>query len=157
MRNALILAAFIAVAEAAGIAGSFITFDAIPTWYDTLTLPPFAPPKWLFGPVWTTLYALMGTAAFIVWRSQKGSQRSSALGTYWAQLALNAAWTPVFFGLKELWIAFAVIIVMLIAILVTVARFWPISRVAAALLIPYVCWVSFASLLNLSLAYLNAS
>jgi tryptophan-rich sensory protein len=146
---------FIALAEAAGLIGSFITMDAIPTWYASLSRPDFAPPNWVFGPVWTALYALMGLAAFVVWRHQPSACRSGALRWYWYQLALNAAWSPIFFGLKNISLALGVIIALWFAIAVTTYRFSKVSALAAALLVPYLLWVSFALYLNYGFLMLN--
>lgn len=121
-------------------------------WYASLRKPAWNPPAWLFGPVWTALYLMMATAAWLVWR--RGGPRR-ALTAYGVQLALNAAWTPIFFGLKMPGLAFAEILLMLAAIVVTAREFARTSRVAAALLAPYIAWVLFASFLNFTLWRLN--
>ncbi len=144
---------FVVVCELAGIAGSVFTARAIPTWYKKLTKPSFSPPNWLFGPVWTVLYLLMGIAGALLW-SVKGIH-SPAMVLFIIQLALNALWTPLFFGAKKLGAAFAEIICMWLAILGTILSAWPLSHTASYLLIPYLAWVSFASLLNFSLWKLN--
>ncbi|MCA8936575.1 MAG: tryptophan-rich sensory protein [Planctomycetes bacterium] len=121
-------------------------------WYRQLEKPFFNPPNWIFGPVWTTLYLLMGISAWLVWR--RGSS-GWALKLFIVQLALNALWTPVFFGLHALGAALIVIVAMWLAILATIIAFWKLSRPGAAMLIPYLLWVSFATLLNASLWWLN--
>ncbi len=153
VRNLLV---FIAVAQAAGLIGTFFTFDAIPTWYPTLAKPWFSPPNWIFGPVWTTLYTLMGIAAFFVWekRFQK-THASRGMNWYWAQLFLNAIWSPIFFGAKQLGWALIVIALLWVAILFTIREFWKIRPRYGVLLLPYLAWVSFASVLNYQLWMLN--
>lgn len=151
------VAAFIVVCEAAGIVGAVFTTKAVAAWYPTLAKPSFNPPNWLFGPVWTTLYALMGIAAFLVWR--KGIDQQSvkiALALFVAQLALNTLWSILFFGLHLPLAAFIEIIVLWVMILATTIAFWRLSAAAGALLLPYLAWVSFASLLNFYLWRLNA-
>lgn len=147
----LALAGFVVLCEAAGVAGTVFTTQAIPEWYAFLNKPTFSPPNWLFGPVWTTLYLLMGVSAWLVWR-QKGAQ---ALGVFWVQLALNALWTPLFFGLQSPLLGLLCIMGMWLAIAWTIVRFWPVSRAAALLLVPYLAWVSFASVLNAAIYVLN--
>ncbi len=150
-RHGLIAALFVAVCEAAGLLGTAFTISAIPAWYSLLDKPAFSPPNWVFGPVWTILYALMGIAAFLVWRRAG----AGALVPFWVQLALNALWTPVFFGLRSPLMGLVVIALMWLAIVWTIAKFWPVSRPAALLLLPYLAWVSFASALNLAIYLLN--
>ncbi|MFA6158195.1 MAG: TspO/MBR family protein [Candidatus Paceibacterota bacterium] len=146
----------IAVSELAGVIGSFFTFSAIPTWYSTLTKPTLNPPAWIFGPVWTTLYALMGIAAFLVWK--KGLDRKDvrrALSVFGVQLTLNSVWSIVFFGLHSPGWALVNIALMWLAILWTMILFYKISRPATWLLMPYILWVSFAAYLNYSVWALN--
>ncbi len=143
--------------ELVGLAGTPFTLTAIPTWYATLNKPFFAPPNWLFGPAWTLLYFLMGVAIYLVWTKDvsKKSAKKQAINTFLIQLALNFIWSPVFFGLRSPELGLIIIIAMWIAILVTIKHFYKLSRTAAYLLIPYILWVSFATLLNLSIALLN--
>lgn len=150
-RHWLALAGFVAVCEAAGLIGTAFTVQAIPAWYALLVKPSFAPPNWLFGPVWTLLYLMMGTAAWLVWQSQ----RAGALKVFWLQLALNAAWTPLFFGLHNPLAGLVCIGLMWLAIVWTIVGFWRVSRPAAWLLVPYLAWVSFATALNLAIFLLN--
>lgn len=146
----------IVISEAAGIIGSLFTASAIPGWYAGLVKPEFNPPNWVFGPVWTTLYALMGIAAFLVWK--RGSERrevKTALAIFVGQLALNTLWSIIFFGLNNPGAAFIEIILLWIAIAITIAVFAKISRAAAWLLVPYLLWVSFAGYLNYAIWALN--
>lgn len=154
----------IGVSELAGIIGSFFTISAIPTWYAGLVKPTFNPPAWVFGPAWTTLYALMGIAAFLIWKN--GWERKdvrTALGVFGIQLFLNAIWSIIFFGstsltingLNNIGIAFIDIILLWFAIVWTMVVFYKISKPAAWLLVPYLLWVSFASYLNYSIWILN--
>lgn len=147
----------ILICHSAGFIGTVFTSSAIPTWYDSLKKPPFSPPNWIFGPVWTILYTLMGISAYLVWRQGiNDSQIKTALIIFGVQLFLNALWSPIFFGFKAMFAALIVIIIMWIAILLTILTFFKISTVAAVLLIPYILWVSFATILNFSLWMLNS-
>jgi len=136
----------------AGVAGSFFTASSIDTWYRTLEKPWFNPPDWVFGPVWTTLYILMGIALYIAWQQRAGR---FALSVFWAQLALNLLWSILFFGMRSSLAAFVGIIILWAFIAWTIALFWKVSRLAALLLLPYLLWVSFAALLNYSILLLN--
>ncbi|MBM7776413.1 tryptophan-rich sensory protein [Actinokineospora baliensis] len=131
--------------------GSLATLDNVRGWYASADKPWFTPPNWLFGPVWTVLYGLIAVAAWLVWR--RGDR--SALGIWGVQLALNLAWTPAFFALRWLWPAFAVILLLDVAVVATIVRFRRTHRVAAWLLVPYLAWILFASLLNAGVAALN--
>lgn len=139
-----------------GSIGTIFTLSSIPTWYAGLTKPAFTPPNWLFGPAWTLLYALMGIAAYIIWA--KGLNKREvriAFSIFLAQLVLNAVWTPIFFGLHWLLLAFIEIIVLWLMILWTIIKFYRLSAPAGWLLLPYILWVSFAAALNLSVWLLN--
>ncbi len=149
-KSAAALAACLAVTFCAPALGAW----AMPgEWYASLRKPSWNPPSWIFGPVWTALYIMMAVAAWLVWR--RGGPRR-ALGLYGVQLALNAAWTPLFFGLKLPGLAFAEILLLLAAVIVTARAFATVSRPAALLLVPYIAWVAFASFLNFTLWRLNA-
>ena len=151
-----ILIAFILVAQAAGLIGTFFTVDAIPTWYAELAKPSFAPPNWIFGPVWTMLYTLMGIAAFFVWEERfHKTHASRGMNWYWIQLFLNAVWSPIFFGAKEIGLALIVVVLLWLAILLTIREFWKVSPILGALLLPYLAWVSFAGALNYQLWVFN--
>jgi tryptophan-rich sensory protein len=149
----------IVVSESAGIIGSFFTAPAISSgWYAALEKPALNPPSWVFAPVWTILFALMGIAAFLVWR--KGLERKDvkiALWIFAGQLVLNALWSIIFFsqpfGINGPAVAFIEIIFLWLAILATIIYFARVSKVAAWLLVPYILWVSFASYLNFSIAF----
>jgi tryptophan-rich sensory protein len=148
-QQALVLLGFIVLTFLAPLAGAFTPPGA---WYQTLNKPSWNPPPWIFGPVWTLLYLGMAVAAWLVWK--RGGQ-GQALRLYVVQLALNAAWTPVFFGAHQLGAAFIVIVCMWIAIFLTQRAFQAVSRPAGLLLVPYLAWVSFASVLNFTLWRLN--
>lgn len=127
-----------------------------PSFYQSLTLPSWAPPAAVFGPVWSVLYLLMAIAAWLVWRGHGwlGIARR-ALGLYLAQLALNALWSWAFFAWHQGGFAFVVILLLWILILLTLSSFWRINRLAGALLVPYLAWVSFAAVLNFTVWQLN--
>ena len=141
---------------AAGAIGSMFTRQAISTWYATLEKPAFQPPNWLFAPVWTLLYVLMGVAAFLVWRKGlENRQVKIALIAFLVQLVLNALWSVVFFGLESPLYGFIVIVVLWGAILFTILKFYRISLASSVLLWPYLLWVTFAAVLNESVWLLN--
>ncbi len=155
-KNIFKLIISIAMCEAVGIAGSVFTFSSVTTWYPLLNKPNFNPPNWIFGPVWTILYALMGMSLFLVWKKElKSNKAKHALQIFFIQLALNFSWSFVFFGLQNPLSAFVVIIFLWISIVYTIMLFKKISKTAALLLYPYIAWVSFAVLLNLSIVLLN--
>ena len=156
MRGPRLILAVIVLCFVAVLLGSMLTRQAVPGWYQELRRPAWTPPGWLFGPVWTCLYAMMAVAASIVWRRAGWPAASTPLVLFTIQLALNAAWTPLFFGLKMPGLAFAGIVVLWCAILFTTVAFWRVSRTAGWLMLPYLAWVSFASALNLAIWRLNA-
>src|SRR3989344_995304 len=136
-------------AACAGIIGSMFTTEAIPTWYATLNKPWFNPPNWLFGPAWTTLYILMGLAAFLILKNYRQTKKGKqALVVYLIQLVLNAAWSIIFFGFYSPGAALIEIILLWVFILWTIIIFWRLRRTAGILLLPYIMWVSFAAILN---------
>lgn len=146
----------IVVSLGVGFIGSFFTSPAIPTWYAGLIKPSFSPPNYLFAPVWTILYILMGISFYLVW--QKGLKNEKvrvALTVFAAQFLLNAIWSPIFFGAKNLFWALIVIIFMWIYIVKTILAFRKVSKTASYLLYPYLAWVSFATMLNFSVWFLN--
>ena len=142
---ALALIGFILLCHLAGVSGAVVT-DA--SWYRELDRPAWAPPGWLFGPVWLTLYTMMGVAAWLVWRTGASARRREALMWFGIQLALNAAWTPVFFGLRSLGGGLLVIVALAVSIVVTMAVYARCSRTATWLMAPYLAWVLFATTLN---------
>jgi tryptophan-rich sensory protein len=156
IRNIFKLIISIVACLGAGAIGSVFTRSAIPTWYATLEKPTFNPPNWLFAPVWTLLYILMGIAAFLVWRKGlENRQVRIALVVFLIQLVLNALWSVVFFGLESPLYGLIVISILWVAILVTVLKFFKISWVASVLMWPYLLWVTFAAVLNSSIWLLN--
>lgn len=156
MSNILKLIISIVVCLAAGAIGSIFTADAIPGWYATLNKPSFNPPNWLFGPVWTTLYIMMGISLFLIWKEGTGNALvKPALTMFIAQLVLNLLWSIVFFGMQSISGGLVIIILLWIAIVFTIMRFYKISSIAGILLIPYLLWVTFASVLNFFFYRLN--
>lgn len=142
--------------ELVGILGSVFTVSSIPTWYATINRPSFAPPNWIFGPVWTLLYFLMGIAFYLIWEQGWNKKKVRTAGNYFlAQLALNSIWSPIFFGLRSPLMALVVIIAMWALIVMTMKKFYPLSRLAFYLLVPYLLWVSFATILNAAIVVLN--
>lgn len=156
MSNTLKLILSIVICQAAGLIGTIFTMDSIPTWYAALNKPSFNPPNWLFGPVWTLLYLMMGISLFIVWKEDlKNKVVKSAFIIFMIQLFLNTIWSIVFFGMHSTAGGLIIIALLWIMILITILKFMKISRVAGILLIPYLLWVSFATLLNFSIFKLN--
>ena len=144
---------FVLVTLAVGALGTIATEPAIPTWYAGLVHPSFAPPNWVFAPVWTTLYVLMAVGAWRVWRVT--GLNSPAITAYWVQLALNLLWSVVFFGLHQIGGALAEIAVLALAILVTAVLFGRADRLAGLMLLPYLAWTLFAAALNYGFWTLN--
>ena len=150
------LAISIVVCLCAGMVGSLFTRDAITSWYVFLQKPAFTPPGWLFAPVWTLLYIMMGIAVFLVWRKglDQFQVRESVI-IFIIQLVLNAGWSYAFFGLRSPLTGLIVIVPLWTAILLTIINFFKVSRAAAYLLIPYILWVSFATVLTFAFYLLN--
>lgn len=155
------LIAAIGISQCAGVVGSLFTASSIPGWYATIEKPVLNPPSWVFGPVWITLYTLMGIAAFLVWSSyatapaDKKQGIKIALGVFCIQLFLNAIWSIIFFGLNNPGWALVDIILLWCVIVWTMIVFYKISKPAMYLLIPYILWVSFATYLNYAIWILN--
>ncbi len=169
----------ILICEGAGIIGSFFTAPAIKTWYVSLEKPVFNPPNWLFAPVWTVLFLLMGISLYLVWaknwrvQAPEGEftkkawnpiseklwsgtwKEENAIAIFVLQLVLNILWSVIFFGLKMPAVAFVEILMLWVAILYTIVNFYRISKLAAYLLIPYIVWVTLAAILNFSIITLN--
>jgi len=144
----------IIICQLAGIIGSFFTAKSVSNWYLTLNKPSFNPPGWVFAPVWTLLFLLMGISLYLLW--QKGFKRSkSALYAFTGQYILNIAWSFCFFYLQNPLAGFIEIIILWIFIILTIISFYKIKPLASYLLFPYLAWVSFAALLNFMLYYLN--
>ncbi len=170
----------ILVTQCAGVIGSLFTAPAINGWYSSLEKPALSPPNWLFGPVWTTLYLLMGVALYLVWTNQwrvnrqlmtsrkkpwntyserlwTGSwQKANTIAVFGIQLALNTLWSLLFFVIQSPGLAFGGILALWFSIVFTIMDFYRISRTAAWLLVPYLLWVSFAAYLNCSLWLINS-
>jgi tryptophan-rich sensory protein len=140
---------------AVGGVGAIWTTTEVESWYRTLIRPGFAPPDWVFGPVWTLLYAMMAIAAWLVWRSPQSLRRSRGILVFLTQLALNFAWTLIFFHYHRVGAALLEIVLLWIAIVATIVLFRRISSASAWLLAPYLAWVSFATILNAGFWHLN--
>ena len=147
---------FIAASQLAGVIGSFFTVTSVDSWYASINKPFFNPPGWIFGPVWITLYTLMGIAAYLVWLKWGDSSLArGALIFFFVHLAFNSLWSILFFGLQNPGWALIEIIFLWLMILSLVVLFWQIDKRASYLLIPYLLWVSFASILNFAIWRLN--
>ena len=156
MNSTLRFAISVAVPLAVGGLSGFATSRGVAEWYPTLTKPAFNPPAWVFGPVWTALYIMMGVATFLVWRrGLDGEGVRTALVVFAVHLALNGLWSVLFFGLHAPGWALIEIVLLWAAIALTIVLFWRITPWAGALLLPYWAWVSFATVLNASLWWLN--
>jgi len=138
------------------IAGMY-TAQAVPEWYNELKQPSFNPPGWIFGPVWTTLYIVMGFSFFLIWKLEPGKKRNQAILIYFVQLLLNFGWSFFFFYFKMIGIALIEIIVLWSAIVFMLNRFYKLKPLAAYLNIPYLLWVTFAAVLNAAYFFLNRS
>lgn len=155
VRPALALAGFRGATFLVAGVSTLFTTPSIPTWYAGLNKPSFNPPNDIFAPVWTTLYILMAIAAWLVWKQPPSAERSRGLQLFWIQLALNFAWSLIFFQLHLIGFALAGILMLWLAILATCLAFFGVSKPAGVLLLPYLAWVSFASLLNFEIWRLN--
>lgn len=157
VRSVATLVVFLAACfAAAGIGGLFTGPQVAPgEWYDTLAKPFFTPPSWLFGPVWTVLYAAMAVAGWLVWRERRRTNVRPALVLFGAQLFLNLMWSIVFFGFEAPGLGLVEIVVLWISIALTIVVFMRVSRVAGWLLVPYIAWVTFATFLNAGIWLLN--
>jgi translocator protein len=157
MNNIAKLIIAIVIPLAAGGMSGFLTASEIPGWYQTITKPSWNPPSWIFAPVWTTLYILMGIAFYLVWKNEsvEASIKRVAIILFAVQLILNFFWSLIFFKQHQIGWAFAEIMAMWIFILLTIFAFAKVNTAAAWLLVPYICWVSFASILNYTIWKLN--
>ena len=151
---ALTLIGCILLCQLAGVIGMLTSPTGNSPWYQSLAKPTFNPPGWIFGPVWTILYTMMGIALWLLLRAGWGEARWAIL-LFAAQLLLNALWTPVFFRWHEIGWALAVVVAMEVLIVATIGAAWPVSRPAGVLLLPYAMWVGFASVLNATIWRLN--
>lgn len=155
IRSGLELLGWFVLCQAVGGLGAIATIGGVRDWYPTIVKPAWTPPNWVFGPVWTALYALMAVAAWRVARRRDVAPVGPALFMFLVQLGLNCAWSFLFFGAHLLGVSFAELLLMLAAILLTMARFARIDRVAMYLLVPYLAWVCYASTLNGGTWWLN--
>jgi len=142
--------------QLAGAIGTIFTFKAISSWYQFLNKPSFSPPNWLFGPVWTTLYILMGISSFLIWQEKEKNEKAGRiLKIYFLHFFLNALWSILFFGLKNILLGFLEIIILWLVIGYLLISFYKIKKIAALLWLPYFLWVSFATILNFAILKLN--
>jgi tryptophan-rich sensory protein len=156
MNNSVKLFISIAIPVLVGATAGFFTVSGVGTWYQNINKPSWNPPSWIFGPVWTTLYIMMGIALFLVWKSEVSDvMKKNAIAIFAVQLLLNFFWSFIFFNQQQPGWAFVEIIVMWIAILSTIFVFANVSKTAAWLLVPYISWVSFATILNYTIWQLN--
>lgn len=146
---------WVGVSLAAGQVGTMLSGVMQSDFYRNLARPAWAPPAWLFGPVWITLYVLMGTAAWLVWRARGFGGARAALVLFLVHLVFNAAWTGIFFGLEAPGLALAEILVLLAMIAVLLVMFWRVHALAGALLVPYILWVSYATALTYAIWRMN--
>ena len=150
----------IIICESVGIIGSFFTFSSVSNWFPTLVKPWFSPPSWLFGPVWTMLYFLMGLSLYIIWNSKaeilsKQKYKRQFFILFGIQLILNALWSFLFFGLKSPIYGLIDILFLDIVVVMTIIYAYRVSKYAAVLLAPYMAWITFATLLNFEVVLLN--
>lgn len=156
MKNGWKLLISIALPLAVGFLGSYFTRPEIDTWYQSIEKPSWQPPSWVFGPVWTTLYIMMGIAFYLVWKAAPGNRYKKPAMIFWClQLVLNFFWSYIFFNRHNLGLALAEIILLWIFILITIILFGRISKLAAWLMVPYISWVSFATILTYTIYSLN--
>jgi len=156
MKKGIRVVIAVLICELAGVVGGLFTRPSIPGWYAGLAKPSFNPPSAVFGPVWITLYALMGIAAWLVYEKRaKGTDVRRPLAIFVAQLVVNVLWSVMFFGAHQILPAFVIIVALWVLIAAAIGLFWKISRPAALLLVPYILWVSFAAVLNAALYALN--
>ncbi len=154
-QNIIKLIFAIIVCQLAGIVGSIFTAPSVATWYTTIVKPTFNPPNWIFAPVWTTLFLLMGIALYLIIKEKQTPKVRIAEYVFAIQLILNIIWSVLFFGLQNPGAAFIEILILWIAIAATIYYFYKISKTAAYLLVPYIAWVSFAAFLNYAIFLLN--
>lgn len=155
MVRVAMLIVFVGLCLAVGALGGWVTAGSVKTWYPTIAKPWFTPPDWVFGPVWTVLYVMMGVAAWRVWSRASARARREPLALFALQLALNLAWSVVFFGAHRIGGAVVVIVTLEAAILATLIAFRRVDGLAATLLLPYALWVAFAAVLNIAVWRLN--
>lgn len=154
MSKALKLTLSLVLPQAAGGLGAYFTFSSVRDWYLTINRPSWNPPNWIFGPVWTTLYVLMGIACYLIWKSEH-PQKKQLLTLYFVQLGLNTLWSPAFFGAQSPFLGLVVIIPLWAMILTCIIQFKKVSTWVSGLMVPYLLWVSFATALNSAIWWLN--
>jgi tryptophan-rich sensory protein len=154
MSNTLKLIISLAIPQIAGGLGAFFTISSVQSWYQTINKPFFNPPSWIFGPMWTFLYVLMGIACYLIWKGEY-PQKKQLLTLFFAQLFLNELWSPAFFGMESPILGLVIIVPMWILILTCIIQFRKASKLASGLMVPYLLWVSFATVLNFSIWWLN--
>ena len=154
-RQWFVLAGLLAASFLVAFVGGLASTSGVDGWYQGAAKPPWTPPNWLFGPVWTFLYTAMAVAAWLVWRRWGWQAARPALLLYAGQLVLNAIWTPLFFGAEQLWLGLVVILALDAVLAVTVIAFFQKRRLAGALLVPYLLWALYATTLNAGVAALN--
>ncbi len=154
-RSWLVLVGFVAVCLMVGAIGSLSTASSVDGWYRDLAKPSFNPPDWVFGPIWTVLYVMMGIAAWRVWRAVGLVGGKVPLRLFATQLLLNLLWTFLFFGLRSPAVAFFEILLLAVGIVATIVAFRQIDKWAELLMVPYLLWILFASVLNGAIWYLN--
>ena len=154
-KDILALVLLVGICVGIGGLGGAVTAASVTEWYPTLTKPSFNPPNWIFGPVWTTLYVMMGIAAWRVWRAADRDTARGPLAVFALQLAVNLGWSVAFFGLRDPGLAVAVILALDLLVVATALMFRRIDRIAAMLLVPYLAWISFATVLNIAIWRLN--
>ena len=154
MKNWVKLAISIAIPQIIGATGAFFTVSGVGSWYQSINRPEWNPPSWLFGPVWTTLYVLMGIALYLVWKSDESNKRTAI--TLWSvQLVVNFLWSLLFFNQHQIGGALIDLVILWLLILLTIFAFAKINKTAAWLLVPYISWVTFAGILNYTIWMLN--
>jgi tryptophan-rich sensory protein len=154
-KNILALTGFFVACFSVSVIGALITMSSVETWYPALVKPSFNPPAWVFGPVWSLLYAMMAIAAWRVWLIEQSPDRNRDLMLFFVQLGLNLLWSILFFGYQQVGLALANIVILLVSIFITARLFYRCDSIAGWLLVPYILWVSFATLLNFSIWILN--
>ena len=156
MKNWVKLVIALAIPQLVAAAGAYYTVTGTGSWYQTIDKPSWQPPSWVFGPVWTTLYVLMGIAMFLVWKSNVPEKLKRRATILWGvQLLFNFLWSFLFFGQQQIFVALVEIVILWILILLTIFAFARVSKLAAWLLVPYIIWVSFATILTYTIWQLN--
>lgn len=146
------LMAFIGICAVAASSGALFPPGR---WYESLRKPSWRPPNWLFAPAWTVLYAMIAVSGWLVWTTAAPGERLLPMSVYGLQLVLNAIWSGIFFGMKRMKLALGEMALLWLSIAVNIAVFWPLHKMAALMLVPYLAWVSFAFMLNRALVKLN--